>query len=154
MLTRRTKIGIIVGAAIIALGLAALIDGLGIQSTLLDDIYIPGEFTTYEYTSPAGTYQFVVVTADSFDITISSPGDIPQEKMTHKESAEFGWAVTEDGRTRIDIQNTGPSDMYVSGTIEYTTNPLLFTYHILVITTGAVIIGLSAGFSARKPKGF
>ena len=33
-------------------------------------------------------------------------------------------------------------------------DPLFFTYSILVIVAGIVVIGFSAGFSARKPKGF
>jgi len=33
-------------------------------------------------------------------------------------------------------------------------DPIQITYHIMVIIGGVVILGFSAGFSVRKPKGF
>jgi len=33
-------------------------------------------------------------------------------------------------------------------------DPLFLTYHILVIIAGIVVIGFSAAFTVRKPRGF
>ena len=52
------------------------------------------------------------------------------------------------------IQNTGESEFTETYRFELERDPLFFTYSILVIIAGIVIIGFSAGFSARKPKGF
>ena len=37
---------------------------------------------------------------------------------------------------------------------EVLNDPIQITYHIMVIIGGVVILGFSAGFSIRKPKGF
>ena len=54
----------------------------------------------------------------------------------------------------IQIQNTGKSEFNVTGIVELSRDPLFFTYHILVIIAGIVVIGFSAAFSAKKPRGF
>ena len=51
------------------------------------------------------------------------------------------------------IQNTGDSEFIETYQFELERDPLFFTYSILVIIAGIVIIGFSAGFSAKKPKG-
>ena len=58
------------------------------------------------------------------------------------------------GENVIQIQNTGKSEFNISGTFELSRDPLFFTYHILVIIAGVVVIGLSAAFTVRKPRGF
>ena len=49
---------------------------------------------------------------------------------------------------------TGNSDLTVDYVLEVLTDPIQITYHIIVIIGGVVILGFSAGFSIRKPKGF
>ena len=48
------------------------------------------------------------------------------------------------------FKNIGNSNLDISGTLEFSTNPMLYTYHILVIIAGIIIIGFSAGFSRKK----
>jgi len=59
-----------------------------------------------------------------------------------------------DGESRIEIQNTGNSDLHVEATLQVTTDLILITYDIMVAITGVIIIGFSLGFSVRKPRGF
>ena len=54
----------------------------------------------------------------------------------------------------MQIQNTGDSELRINGTLQFLSDPILITYHIVVITAGIIIIGFSAGFSIRKPRGF
>jgi hypothetical protein len=42
----------------------------------------------------------------------------------------------------------------VTGKLIAVTNPIIFTTHLIVITSGILIIGISAAFSVRKPRGF
>src|SRR3972149_885428 len=49
---------------------------------------------------------------------------------------------------------TGDSELRINGTLQFLSDPILITYHIVVITAGVIIIGFSAGFSIRKPRGF
>ena len=82
----------------------------------------------------------------------------PDEKNNISDSyrgkATFSWTNTVHGENIIQIQNTGKSEFNVSGIFELSRDPLFFTYHILVIIAGVVVIGLSAAFTARKPRGF
>ena len=71
-----------------------------------------------------------------------------------KDKANFSWTSTTAGQTIISIQNTGDSEFTESYKFELARDPLFFTYSILVIIAGVVVIGFSAGFSAKKPKGF
>jgi hypothetical protein len=64
------------------------------------------------------------------------------------------WTHLKNGVTVINLQNTGSSELKVDATLQVTVDPILFTYHIVVITSGMVIIGFSMGFTLRKPKGF
>ena len=52
------------------------------------------------------------------------------------------------------IISHGESEFIETYRFELERDPLFFTYSILVIIAGIVIIGFSAGFSAKKPKGF
>jgi len=66
----------------------------------------------------------------------------------------FSWTNTVSGENVIQIQNTGKSEFNISGTFELARDPLFLTYHILVIIAGIVVIGFSAAFTVRKPRGF
>ena len=61
---------------------------------------------------------------------------------------------TVPGENIIKIQNTGQSELNAKGTLEKSRDPLFLTYHILVIIAGIVVIGFSAAFTVRKPRGF
>ena len=155
MFSKRTIIGTIVGSGIVALGLVSLIMSFGIQTVEIDDTYGIGEFTSYKFTAPAHYSQFVVISGETFDVKLSTPADGLQVPLTpHKDKVSFEWVHLEDGESRLEIQNTGQSELHVSGTVEISTDPIYYTYHVLVIISGIVIIGFSAGFSIRKPRGF
>ena len=155
MLTKRTAIGIGVGSVIIALGLDSLVIHIGIQTIEVDETFGVGEFTSYRLTAPNHTPQIMKITGDAFDVKLESPADGLQIPLTsHKKELTLAWIHLADGDTRIEIQNTGNSDLHVEATFQVTTDPILITYDIMVAITGVVVIGLSAGFSIRKPRGF
>jgi len=154
MLTRTTGIGIGVGAAIIAIGLYALVSSIGLQTISVEEKVEINKFTTYHFVAPKSSHQNFKVTGDSFHVKLETPGDGIQKDEDFKKEVTFDWYVLKEGANRIVINNTGQSELDVVGTFEKNTDPILFTYHIMVITAGVVIIGFSAGFSIRKPKGF
>lgn len=155
MLTKRTIIGNAVGGVITAIGIFSLISALGLQVTELNDTYGIGEFTAYEFYAPDGAHEFIKISGDTFDVKVQTPGTGLQVPNTpHKNEVSFDWVVLEDGINRIEIQNTGEKELLVTGTLEYQTDPILYAYHSMVIVAGIVIIGFSAGFSLRKPRGF
>jgi len=152
VLTKRTIIGNIVGGIVTAMGVAALILALGLQESQIEETIPLGEFTSYQFNAPRGAQESILVTGDTFDVEIFSPGY--NETISGKDREEAAWTTASDGLSRIAIQNTGQQELQVSGTLQYATDPILYTYHVMVIVAGVVIVGFSAGFSIRKPKGF
>jgi len=155
MLGKRTIIGIGVGSVIIAIGIASIFTHFGIQTIDVDETFGLGEATTYRFTAPNHSPQSMKVTADTFDLKLSSPGDGIQIPLTiHKKELSIDWVHLMDGESRIDIQNTGDSELHVEATFQVSSDPLFITYDIMVIITGLVIMGFSLGLSVRKPRGF
>ncbi len=155
MLEKRTLIGFIVGSAIIGIGAYSLLSSLGFQTVNVDETFDIGESTSYQISANKGAMQHMTITGEKFDLKLSSPGGDPEIPLTpYTKEASLNWAHLEDGITRIQIQNTGNSELNVKGTLQVTSDPILFTYHFVVIISGIVIIGFSMGFTLRKPKGF
>jgi len=84
----------------------------------------------------------------------SPSGGLQIKDEQFKRELTFEWVHLEDGESRIKVNNTGNSELNIKGYMTILTDPILITYHLLVIITGVVIIGFSAGFSVRKPRGF
>jgi len=155
MLEKRTLIGFIVGSAIIGIGAFSLVTSLGFQTVNVDETFGVGESTSYQISANKGAIQQMAIIGEKFDLKLTSPGGDPEIPLTtYTKEASLNWAHLEDGVTRIQIQNTGNSELHVKGTLQVTSDPILFTYHFVVIISGIVIIGFSMGFTLRKPKGF
>ncbi|CDI05091.1 MAG: hypothetical protein QXY22_03185 [Candidatus Nitrosotenuis sp.] len=154
MLTKRTIIGIGVGSVITAIGLYALILSIGIQTINVDETVDVAKSVTYQFTAPKSSHQNFKVTGERFHVKLQTPADGIQKDEDFKNEITFDWYVLQEGINRIEIKNTGSTELRITGQFSKNTDPLLFTYHIMVITAGIVIIGFSAAFSVRKPKGF
>jgi hypothetical protein len=154
-LNKRTAIGIGVGSVIIAIGLYSLISSFGLQTVKVNETFGVGESTSYQFTAPNHAKQFLNVTGNSFNLSLASPtGGLQVPEQGYKNNLSLEWVHLEDGKSHVIIKNTGDSELGISGTLQVLTDPIQITYHIVVITAGVVIIGFSAGFSIRKPRGF
>ena len=143
------------GSAIIIIGVASIFTHIGVQEFSVNDDFPIGEKTTYRLNAPQHTNQRLDVSGDTYDVTLSSPADGLQIPLTsHKNQVSFDWVHLDDGESVIVIQNTGSTQLNVTGTVYHTTDPIFISYDFLVIISGMIIIGFSAGFSLRKPKGF
>lgn len=154
MLTRTTIIGIGIGGVIAAIGIYALITSFGLQTITETDTVSVGKSTSYQFDAPKSSHQKFKVTGEKFHVKLQTPADGIQKDEDFKKEITFDWFVLQEGKNRIDIQNMGSTDLTVDVTFSTYTEPILITYHIMVLTAGVVIIGFSAAFSARKPKGF
>ncbi len=155
MFTRRTIIGIIVGAAIIGIGAAALVASIGTQTLNIEETIEVGESLPYNINGPDGSSQHMYITGEKFDLELSSPADGLQIPLnSYKDELTLDWTHMASGITDIRIQNTGSTVLDVRATLNVATDPILFAYHFVVITAGVIIIGFSLGFSVRKPRGF
>jgi len=156
MLSKRTIIGLIVGIAIIAIGGYSLI--LHIGTITINENYVieVGGSTIYTIPAPNHTPQHMEITGDAFDLKFKSPStglQIPN-MTSYKNELTLDWVHVADGETIIHIQNTGNSELEITGVLIRSSDPLWFTYDLMVIISGMVIIGFSMGFTLRKPKGF
>ena len=155
MLAPRTIIGFIIGSVIIGIGVYSLVTGLGFQTIDVDETFEIGVATSYQISANKGALQQMKITGEKFDLELTSPSGDPEIPLTSfTKETSLNWAHLEDGVTRIKIQNTGTTELNVLATLNVTSDPILFTYHLIVITSGVVIIGFSMGFTLRKPKGF
>lgn len=154
MLSKFTIAGIGIGAVIIAIGAYALVTSIGLQTVTLDEKIDVTKSATYQFLAPKSSHQNFKVSGEKFHVKLTTPGDGIQKDEEFKNEITFDWYVLQEGTNRIVITNAGQTELHVVGTFQKNTDPLLFTYHFMVITAGIVIIGFSAAFSVRKPKGF
>ena len=156
MLNKYTIIGLIVGCVISGLGVASMIDSLvnPIEIRQTNDTFGTGDSDKIRFNAPANSFQTLTITGDTFDVKILTVDEKNNIDDSYKDKATFSWTNTVPGENVIQIQNTGQSEFNISGTFELSRDPLFLTYHILVIIAGIVVIGFSAAFSVRKPRGF
>ena len=152
MLNKYTIVGLIAGCIISGLGVMSMIDFLANPIDVMD--FDDGESTTFVFQAPENSLQKIMITGDSFDVKVSIPDNVARFDDSYKNEADVSWANTISGENIIKIQNTGNSELNAKGTLEKSRDPLFLTYHILVIIAGTVVIGFSAAFTARKPRGF
>ena len=156
MLNKYTVIGLIVGGIISGLGVMSMVDFIAnpIDVMDFDDGFGIGESTTFVFQAPENSLQKIMITGDSFDVKISIPNNTAKFDNSYKDKADLSWTNTIAGENVIKLQNTGQSELNAKGTLEKSRDPLFLTYHILVIIAGIVVIGFSAAFTVRKPRGF
>jgi len=156
VLNKYTIIGLIVGCVISGLGVASMIDSLvnPIEIRQTNDTFGTGDSDKIRFNAPANSFQTLTITGDTFDVKILTADEKNNIDGSYKDEATFSWTNTVSGENVIQIQNTGKSEFNISGTFELSRDPLFLTYHILVIIAGIVVIGFSAAFTVRKPRGF
>ena len=134
MLSTRTIIGIIVGSAIIAIGGYSLITSIGVQEIDVNDTYVSGESTTYQFSAPMNSKHFINITANSFNVDLVSPqGGLQINEKDFNNELSIEWVHLTDGESTLKIQNTGDSELKVWGYVTALLDPIQITYHILVI---------------------
>ena len=156
MLNKYTIIGLIVGGIIVTLGAASMINSLANPNEIrqTSDTFGIGDSDKIRFNAPENSFQTLIITGDTFDVKIFTPDEKNNISNSYKDKVSFSWTNTIYGENVIQIQNTGQSEFNISGTFELSRDPLFFTYHIMVIIAGVVVIGLSAAFTVRKPRGF
>ena len=113
-----------------------------------------GELDKIQFNAPENSSQSITIVGETFDVKIVTPNSNNDVNDSFKNKAAFTWTSSSSGEITISIQNTGETEFIEDYRFELERDPLFFTYSIMVMIAGIVIIGFSAGFSARKPKGF
>ena len=112
MLSKRTVIGLVVGTIIIAIGGYSLITHIGTITVNENYVVDIGDSTFYTIPAPNHTPQTMKITGDSFDLKLESPANGLQiPKTSYKKELSLDWVHLEDGETKIQIQNTGNTEL-------------------------------------------
>ena len=152
MRPRRAIIGTAIGAVILSLGAASFVANLGLREFAIDETYAPGEIILpYDLTAPEGTVQSLTITAESFDIAMSTP-ERGEERFSHEGSHDMEWVHGPSGRSVLEIDGDG--EVTVRGTLRAETDWIFIAYDAFVMISGLIIMGFSAGFGKRRPRGF
>ena len=156
MLNKYTIVGLIAGCIISGLGVISMIDFLANPVDVMDfdDDFGVGESTIFSFQAPENSFQMLTIIGDTFDVKILTSDEKNNIDNSYKNKADISWVNTIAGENVIKIQNTGNSELNAQGTLQKSQDPLFLTYHILVIIAGIVVIGFSAAFTVRKPRGF
>ena len=154
MLTKRSLIGIGIGSVAVVLGSFFLLQTILSNSHNVNDIVDIGKSDIFSFEAQKHYQEFLNVTGSSFHVKMKTPSTGLQVDNDYKNQVSFDWVSLENGNHFINITNTGGSILHVTGKLQAVTNPLIFTSHLIVISSGVLIIGISAAFSIRRPKGF
>lgn len=154
MLSKKTAIGIGIGSFLIIWGSIFLIPSFGKQTQLIDETISMGGNTVYQFDAQEHFHEILNVTGSSFHVKLETPADGLQVDEDFKKEVSLDWYSLEDGQHRIEVTNTGDSNVRVFGTLEFISNQIEFAKHMMPIISGIIIIGISAVFTIRKPRGF
>lgn len=154
MLTKRSAIGIGIGSVAVVLGTFFLLQAILVNTHDVSDVVDIGKSDVFQFDALKNYHESLNVTGSSFHIKMKTPSTGPQIDDDFKNKINLDWTSLENGRHFINITNTGGSILHVDGKLQAVTNPLIFTSHLVVISSGVLIIGISAVFSIRRPKGF
>ncbi len=155
MLTKKTAIGIGIGALAVALGsyfLIQLIASNGMHE--IKETVSIGKSDVFLFDAQKHFHESLNITGSSFHVKLKTPADGLQVDKDFQKEISFDWYSLQDGKHFINITNTGDSILQVTGKLQAVENPLIFMSHLIVISSGILIIGISAAFSIRKPRGF
>jgi hypothetical protein len=155
MFTKITIIGICIGVVILGIGVFALISSPPwLHTETIEKPIGVDKIATIEFTAPKSSHQNLKIIGDSFHVKLKTPADGIQKDEDFKKEITFDWYVLQEGTNKVEVTNTGQSELIFQGKFERYGDPTYLTHNILLLITGVIIIGFSAGFSVRKPKGF
>ena len=154
MFTKKTVMGIGIGSFVIVLGSYFLITELSSNTHQVNDIVGVGQNDVFKFNAEKHFHEQLNVTGNSFHVKLKTPSNGLQVNNDFKNEITFSWVSLENGEHFINITNTGDSVLHVVGKLNATTDQLRITEHLMVISSGVLIIGISAAFSIRKPRGF
>ena len=154
MLTKRSVAGISIGSIAVVLGTFFLIQTLTSNEHVVSDTVDIGKSDVFEFDAQKHYRELLNVTGSSFHVKLKTPANGIQIDKDFQNESSFDWTSLADGKHFINITNTGGSILHVTGKLQAVTNPIIFTSHLIVISSGVLIIGISAAFSIRRPKGF
>lgn len=137
------------GIAFIAIGAASSIYTNTAVDVPLDNVVGPGMPDIITPNMNVGSTASIMVAGSTFNVTIMDPDRQVIASENNAESFSYDLTAQKAGEHRIEIVNTGNSDLTVSGHAQTKSSPLGLTGALMLMITGVILVGLSLRFRNR-----
>jgi hypothetical protein len=137
------------GIAFIAIGAASSIYTNTAVDVPLDNVVGPGMPDIITPNMNVGSTASIMVAGSTFNVTVMDPDRQVIASENNAESFSYDLTAQKAGEHRIEIVNTGNSDLTVSGHAQTKSSPLGLTGALMLMITGVILVGLSLRFRNR-----
>jgi hypothetical protein len=137
------------GAAFIVIGAASSIYSNMFVDVSLDNIVRPGSPDIITPDMNVGSTASIAVSGSAFNITIADPDRQVIRSESNITSFNYNLTAQKAGEHRIEILNTGSTDLTVSGHTQTKSSPLGLSGALMLMVTGVIVIGLGLRFRNR-----
>jgi len=134
------------GIAFIAIGAASSIYSNIAVDVPLDNTVRPGAPDIITPDMDVGNTASISVTGSTFNIKIEDP--VRQVIISENNVTSFSYDLKAQkaGQHRIEIMNTGGTELAVSGHAQTKSSPLALSGALMLLVTGVIVIGLGLRF--------
>ena len=137
------------GVAFIVIGAASSVYTNTAVDVSLDNTVGPGLPDIITPEMDVGNTASIMVSGSTFNVTIAEPDG--QVLASESDATSFSYDLTAQkaGEYRIEILNTGSTDLTVSGHAQTKSSAFGLTGALMLMITGVIVIGLSLRFRNR-----
>ncbi len=137
------------GAVFIAIGIASSIYSITPVAVPLDNTVRPGMVDVITPDMNEGSTATITVRGDSYRVDVVDPEGLPLVSESGNSTFIYDFNAQKAGEHRITVNNTGSSDVTITGTAQTKSSPLGLTGALMLAVTGIIVIGLGLRFSRR-----
>lgn len=136
----------IAGAIFIAIGIASSVYSGVPVDVPVDGVIRPGQIDVISPEMNVGSTASLTVQGSSYEVTITDPEG--RELILERGNSTFNYELTAQraGEYRILVNNTGTTDLSLTGRAETKSSPLGLTGALMLVVTGIIVIGLGLRF--------
>ncbi len=134
------------GIAFIVIGAASSIYSNIAVDVPLDNTVRPGAPDVITPEMNVGDTASISVTGSKFNIKIEDPERQVIRSESNVTSFSYDLTAQKAGEYRIEISNTGSSDLTISGHAQTKASPLGLSGALMLVVTGVIVIGLGLRF--------
>ena len=134
------------GVIFIAIGIASAIYANTPVSVPLDNVVAPGKFDAITPDMNSGGRADIKVNGSSYEVTITDPEGKRLAFERGNSTFNYNLAAQTAGVHRFLVNNTGSSDLSITGHAETKSSPLGVTGALMLVITGIIVIGLGLRF--------
>jgi hypothetical protein len=134
------------GVAFIVIGVASSIYTNTAVDVPLDNTVVPGMPDIITPDMNVGNTASIMITGSTFNVKIEDPDRQVIRAESNVTSFSHDLTAQKAGEYRIEIVNTGSSDVTVTGHTQTKSSPLGLTGALMLMITGVIVVGLGLRF--------